>query len=425
MGSAKIYLVYLLFSTMLVSTITGAQYVGRRLYHAAATLMGVQLPQRYAVKQVRFDRTTWDEISIKFIVEEKATGAEVKPLPMPYIQVLDINSNVIVEGIGYDIPVPDKYLSPQQSYTVVISTYVEGERVAASEGFKASNKTVLSDLELTYPAHKNLLAGEYVFNYQIFREDFNDAQYYEPVSVDNVTAKLVANKGTDKEMDVSLAKGRGEFTFTGSTNYNAYKQYVLKSLTGEQQAKVVFTPVLMWNGIEEVCNGKEIAITMDGVKGNDVPAEIIKPAKAVFITETHTPDIPPKGEGPAIKQPVPTQPPVQHQAAGNLTEVTAYAQKAANKIMHKYDADVAAGCKATIKTWKYDPFMGQYTATITATWYNKYMPEEIYRVEGTLIVARDGKAAQFNRTLVNQTVADIEKYNGVKLAKSEHLASLN
>lgn len=425
MGSAKIYLVYLLFSTMLVSTITGAQYVGRRLYHAAAHMMGLQVPNRYHIKEVRFDRTSWDEISVYLVVEEKATGAEVKHLPVPHIQVLDINKNVMVEGIGYDIPVPDRNLLPQQPYTVVISTYIEGERVAASESFKASNKTVLTDLELTYPAHKNLLAGECAFNYQIFREDFNDAQYYEPISVNNVTAILVANKGTDKEMEVALAKGRGEFTFTGSTNYNAYKQYVLTNLTGGSPAKVMFTPVLQWNGTEEVCNGKEIAITMDGVKGNDVPAEMIKPAKAVYITENHVSDVPPKGETPAIKQPVPTQPPVKQQAAGNVNEITAYAQRAAHKIMNKYDAEIAAGCKATIKTWKYDAFMGQYTATITTTWYNKYMPEEVYKVEGTLTVAHDGKAAQFTRTSVNQTIAEIEKYNGVKLGKSEQLASLN
>jgi hypothetical protein len=427
MGSAKLYVVYLLLSTMVIGSLKSVQYVSRRVYNAAAEMMGIPVETHYKIEEIRFDRTNWDETSIWLVVVDKATGEPVEHLPVPSFEVITQDKKTIMEGIGYDVPIPDNQLGPQQPYTIRVSTVIQGERIVATEHFTASPKTVVSDLELIYPLNKNLLSGEYAFNYKFFRQSFDDAQYYEPISVTNTNLELVINRGTARELKVNISKGKGNFNLGDYANYNAYKQYVLTNIAEGTQATVNFTPVVNWNNTQDACDGKAITISMDGVEQHENIAQKITPAKALIITENHPADKPAvaTNQSPAIKQPLPTPPIKPETAAGSANEINAYAQKAAHKIMRKYDADVAAGCRATIKIWKYDSFMGQYTATISTTWYNKYLPEETYRVEGTLTVTKDGNTSQFTRTAVNQTIADIEKYNGAKLKPSEQLASLN
>jgi hypothetical protein len=346
------------------------------------------------LEKISVKHLDWDQIVVSFdVIDEK--GDELVP-EQTMVKVFSAKGKLIAQSFGKRVLLNDAELGSEETLKIEVEVVAMGNKLMHSEVLRASKKQMNFNPMIVYPLKKQLYAGAYSILPKLYRVKFGSSTEYENVEFNSENVQYfltVKDEGTGKKIAVSVKRGSSKFKLSDSPQYDDFKPYLESSIADNRGATLKFSFLGIWNDKNFEGEATDVHLAFSGVE----------------IRKHERPEVQIKNVTTTIAQ-------VENAIVlGSLSEIQKYARVAASRLSESYRV-IPESLHVNVHQWKFDAASNLYEANISMQWANTFATEEKYVVKGTLIVDKQGKRPDFQRSYANQTILDIEKYNKLERA---------
>jgi hypothetical protein len=307
--------------------------------------------KEYAVHEVLLDRPSWDSlvVNVEFVKRAAIGGSERMSPDSLMVIAYDAEHDTLFAGPGPGFDVPDHRLGDREGVLVDVCASIRERWICEQTGFRASQKHLKIDADVTYPLDRGYARGRYTMAKVVERDVFN-GDGREPVSYDGLTHTLLeayVDGKPEAAVRVPLALTSGTFDLSRGGGYTDFRFYLDSRLMDHGEATVHFRVL---GGLEEEAE----------------PLVHLQRSVTTITREDR--------------------------------EINAYgfARQAGQRLV----SDLAAflGGRRTmvdVTAWHYDADERRYSIDMEIEWRGSFFDQRDFRIDGVLTVDENGREAVF------------------------------
>ena len=217
-------------SALIACFVLGATYT-----FAGETSSNVQ----FQFANIDLVQNSWDYASLHCGINDLNSGQVFEiPASMITYEVKDKSGNVVSKGIGSGISIQDAKMGSEEEYTIVISTMINGQKIAQTLCKRASPKKFAMKLS---PADLDRDHLVYTFT----RPKFNSRNETEniPTAASDVQINIMLNNTSYK-----IKVGAGHPALAAQADYITLRHEMKKLAAEGRVAEIDIEPVLVFKG---------------------------------------------------------------------------------------------------------------------------------------------------------------------------------